>query len=380
MYDYDVVASSVKAFPLSQRPRNMWRWCELLPCASAPRVGLHTGWTPLTPAPRLGQFLGLEKLYLKLENHSAPTFSYKDRVVATGVQHAAESGMKSIACVSTGNLGNSLAAIAASAGIHAAVIYPHDVDEPKLSFSSAMGATLFLHQGPYHAASQLARTLDEEFDVPFINGSLRPFYAEGAKSLLFEILEQLDWRAPDHIVIPVGGATLIRKVVKALFEAQEIGLCETTSCQVHAAQAAACAPVANALATDASHLEPFPARSTVAGSLANRSPSEGNVAIRDVRRTRGTGVAVSDEEIIEAARLLGRLEGVYAEPAAAAPVAAVVELLRTGRVCRHETVVLTITGSGFKSVKRDTEPRPRATAGSAEAVERAFAQWADEQA
>jgi threonine synthase len=375
-YDYDRVRHAIGRTELSDRPHNLWRWPELLPVAAATRVGAISGWTPLLHAQRLGAHIGLERLYLKLDIHSAPTFSYKDRVVAVAVQHAVQSGATSIGCVSTGNVGNSLAALAAMSGLRAAVFYPRSIDRAKRTLTRHLGAEIFQFDGNYDETNALARDLAGSTGVPFVNITLRPYYAEGAKTLALEVLEQLDWRPPEHVVVPVAGTTLIRKTVKGFREALEVGLTSASGPRVHAAQAGACAPIADALSSGRTSIVPCRPPSTIAESLAIGAPAEGDIAVGEVRAIGGTGAAVSDDAILEAMVLLARYEGVFAEPAGATPLAAAVALRERGVIAPGETVVVTVTGNGFKSlalVERAAQP-PSELGGRGE-VESSFRRW-----
>ena len=347
-YDYERVRASIRGDTFMTRPRNLWRFQELLPVSGEPRVGRHSGFTPLLYATTLGRKLGLSRLFLKLDAFNYPTYSYKDRVVAVALQRALDLGSSVIACVSTGNVGNSLAALASKHEITPYVFYPTSLGNAKVVASMVCGATVIEVDGTYDEVNSACRKVGQQTGIPFVNISLRPFYSEGAKTFAYEILEQLDWRAPDHIIIPVAGTTLITKVVKGLREMRELKLIKHGDSRVHAAQAQGCAPVVAALDHGNNHIDPRVPR-TIATSIAIGNPGDAPIALRAIRETGGNGASATDEEIIAAIRLIANTEGIFAEPAGGAAVVAAQKLRAAGTIREHDTVVIGITGTGLKT-------------------------------
>lgn len=305
-------------------------------------------------AHRLGRMLGLRELWLKDDSVKWPTLSYKDRGIAVAVSYAAEAGLSEIACVSTGNVGNSLAAHAARAGLRAYVFYPRDIETAKHVLSAAYGAHTVHVDATYDVLNRTCRQIGKDCSLVFANISYRPLYAEGAKTLTFEIVEQLGFRMPDHIVVPVAGATLLVKVEKALHEFRTIGLAAGDT-RIHAVQPAGCSPVASALEAGEEHIWPM-TPSTFAMSLAIGAPGDGDRGIAAVRRSGGQGVSVSDDAIREAIDLLARTEGIFVEPAAGNTVAGLISLAQRGEIGRDDTVVVALTGNGLKTL--DFAERP----------------------
>lgn len=349
IYDYEQVALALERRPLHDRPQTLWRMIELLPTrAAAPAVGGEVGWTPLRPAPRLGRALGIERLYLKDDTVGRPTQSYKDRVVAIAIQHAVESGVRRVGCVSTGNVGNAVASLATRMGIEAWVVYPAEVEFAKIAASRAYGANVVVVEGTYDEANRMCAAYAAASGMPFVNISYRPVYAQGAKTLAFEVMEQLNWNRLDHLVLPVAGATLMTRVDRGLRELVQVGLLARDGVRLHAAQPAGSAPVAEAIRTGSSQIVPRQP-DTIAHSLAIGAPADGGRAARAVTRRGGWAATATDDEVLEAMRLLGRLEGVYSEPAGGVVVAAARHLAEEGRFGPEETVVLAITGHGWKA-------------------------------
>ena len=348
-YEYESVRVALQERPLSKRPRNIWRLGELLPVVPGDRIGTATGFSPLIRAQRLGRRLGLDDLWIKNDTVLAPSLSYKDRVVSVALQRALEAGTTRIGCVSTGNVGNSVAAIASSVGIDATIFYPRQVDPAKLISTSGYGQRIIRLEGTYDEVNAVCRRLAIETEIPFVNINLRPYYAEGAKTLPYEITEQLDWRPPDHCVVPVAGTTLIRKVIKGFWELQQVRLTEDNPTRVHAAQAEGCAPVARAVVSGAEEIEPC-VPDTMADSIAIGAPSEGGIAAHEIRSVGGTGAAVSDDEIMRGMALLAETEGILAEPAGGTVIAAVAQLRDNGVIARSDRVVAAVTGNALKTL------------------------------
>ena len=347
-YDYGVAREQLSRAVIESRPRNLWRYRELLPITGEPRTGLHSGFTPLVRATRLGERLGLRELYIKDDSVNHPSLSYKDRVVSVAATRAVELGFTVFGCASTGNLGNSVSAHAARLGLECFVFIPHDLEVGKVLGSAVFKPHIVAVRGNYDDVNRLCAQVADRLGWGFANINLRAYYAEGAKTMGFEIAEQLGWRFPQHIVSPVAGGTLLPRIYRGLREMKEIGLVSGDLPKIHAAQAAGCAPVVNALAQGLEF--PDPVRpSTIAKSIAIGNPADGFQVVRTVRDTAGAGVASSDEEILKAIDLLAETEGIFTEPAGGATLAGAVSLIRQGTIPRNESVVVCITGNGYKT-------------------------------
>ncbi len=331
------------------RPYNLFRFDELLPIRSAVRTGKHTGWTPLIHAERLGAQLGLRRLYLKLDCYNWPTYSYKDRVVASALQHALENSADTIGCVSTGNVGNSVAALAAAADVKAVIFYPGGIEPTKMVMCLVHGASVIQLDGTFDDVNRVCRRIALETEIPFANLTLRPYYAEGAKTVAYEVIEQLGWEQPDHVVVPTAGAALLTRISYGFEEMAQLGLTPSRKGpRIHAAQAAGCAPIADAFA--AGELTPRPrVPDTLARSIAIGNPSDGAAALAVIAETGGSALGVDDRAIVDAIRLLARTEGVFTEPAGGAAIAMTRALAETGAVRQDDTVVAVVSGSGLKT-------------------------------
>jgi threonine synthase len=333
----------------AERPYNIYRYRELLPIRGEPIVGLHTGWTPLAPAPRLAVALGLGRVHLKLDCYNWPSYSYKDRVAGMALQRAAEEGRRIVACVSTGNVGNSVAAHAAVAGMRAIIFYPSGLEPGKNIVSLMHGASVIELDGTYDEVNAICRLLCMEEGIPFVNLNLRPYYADGAKSVAYEVVEQLGWRQPDDVIVPTAGAALLTRMFYGYQEMSALGMTgDARTPRIHAAQAAGCAPIARAFAQGMT--SPVACKpDTVARSLAIGNPSDGSAALQIINESGGTAQAVSDEEIMKAIELLAVTEGVFTEPAGAAAIATARRLAMAGIITAKHEVVIVISGSGLKT-------------------------------
>jgi len=281
VYDYELAARHFKDVPSAERPPNIWHFEELLPILDASaqaRVGRHAGYTPLIRADRLGAELGLSNLYLKDDSTCRPSLSYKDRVVAMSVARLLEQGKGEIGCVSTGNVGTAVAAYAAKAGVDAYVFYPNRLEDTKARACAALGAKVCQVEGNYDEANRRCREVAEATGMDFANITLRPFYAEGAKTAAFEIVEQLDWRAPDHIVTAAAGGTLSSRLHKGLRELTLLGLSDTEPTRIHIAQPSGCNPIASAILAEEAEIHPVTPE-TAAHSLAIGAPGDGYLVI-----------------------------------------------------------------------------------------------------
>ena len=347
---YDYGAIHLTRDQIERRPKNLWRYRELLPIAGEPRTGFNSGFTPLVRCDRLADRLGVRELYIKDDSVNHPTLSYKDRVVSVAVTRAVELGFKVLACASTGNLANSVAAHAARLGIECCVFIPDSLETGKILGSAIFNPTILAINGNYDDVNRLCTQVADRYDWGFVNINLRSYYAEGAKTLGFEIVEQLGWRYPQHLVSPVAGGTLLPRIVRGLRELKQIGLVDGELPRVYAAQAAGCAPVIHALAAGLEHPEPV-RPNTIAKSIAIGNPADGYQVIQSVKSTGGSGAAVTDAEIISAIRLLAETEGIFTEPAGGTTLAAAIDLIARGVIPRDESIVVCVTGNGYKTTE-----------------------------
>lgn len=347
---YDFSAISLTRETVEARPKNLWRYRELLPITGEPRTGFHSGFTPLVRCSRLAERLGLSELYIKDDSVNHPTLSYKDRVVSVAATRAAEFGMEVLACASTGNLANSVSAHAARLGMECSVFIPDNLEAGKVLGSAIFGPTILAVAGNYDDVNRLCTQVADRYGWGFVNINLRAYYAEGAKTLGFEVVEQLGWRYPDHLVSPVAGGTLLPRIAKGMRELRQVGLVEGELPRIHAAQAAGCAPVIHALESGAEHPEPV-RPNTIAKSIAIGNPADGYQVLQTVRGTGGAGTAVSDEQIVDAIRLLAETEGIFTEPAGGTTLAGTIDLVQRGVIGRRESVVVCVTGNGYKTTE-----------------------------
>jgi threonine synthase len=358
-YDYELAASRLKEVPLSERPANIWRFSELLPILdrrAQAQVGQFSGFTPLIPATRLGAELGLRKLYLKDDSTGRPSLSYKDRVVSTAIARLLELGREEIGCVSTGNVGTAVASLAAKAGVTPYVFYPERLEETKARACRALGARVCQVAGNYDEANRECRKVAAASGLEFANITLRPFYAEGAKTMAFEIVEQLDWRAPDHIVSATAGGTLSSRLHKGLKELETVGLAQTSSTKMHIAQPEGCSPIASAIIARDTEIHPC-RPTTTAHSLAIGTPGDGYLVIEAVSSRKGSAAYASDPEIFAGIDLLASTEGILTEPAGGTTIAVLGKLAEAGELDPEAVVVAIITGNGLKTLD-DHPPKP----------------------
>ncbi|MBJ83780.1 MAG: threonine synthase [Acidimicrobiaceae bacterium] len=347
-YDYGAVRATLTRDALAERPRNLWRYRELLPVLGEPRTGLDSGFTPLVRSYRLAAELGVEELYIKDDSVNHPTLSYKDRVVPVAATRAVELGFETFCCASTGNLGNSVAAHAARLGLTCYVFIPQSLEPGKIIGAAVSGPHVVGIDGNYDDVNRLCTQVGDRYGWAFANINLRSYYAEGAKTYGFEIVEQLGWRYPRHVVVPVAGGTLLPRIGRAFREFREIGLASGELPKIHAAQAAGCAPVINALESGAEH--PDPVRpDTIAKSIAIGNPADGHQVLETVRGSGGGGERATDAEILDAISLLARTEGIFTEPAGGTTLAATIKLVQSGVIPKDESVVVCITGNGYKT-------------------------------
>jgi threonine synthase len=350
VYDYDAIEQSISREKVAARDQNLWRYRELLPIDGEPQVGLYSGFTPLVRAGRLGEALGVKELYIKDDSVNHPTFSYKDRVVAVAISKAIEFGFDTVSCASTGNLANSVAAHAAKAGLNCYVFIPDGLEQGKIIGSSIYGPKTVAVKGNYDDVNRLCTEIGDKYGWAFVNVNLRPYYAEGAKTHAFEIAEQLGWKLPKHIVVASAGGTILPKLTKAFKELIRVGLVEDSGSKIYSAQATGCAPIINALQKGTDLISPVKP-DTIASSIAIGNPADGYYVLQAVRESGGWGESATDAEILDGIKLLAQTEGIFTEPAGGTEVAVTQKLIQQGRIPRDESVVISITGNGYKTVE-----------------------------
>ncbi|MCS6863656.1 MAG: threonine synthase [Gemmataceae bacterium] len=349
-YDYEKVAPHVSRAKFQARPRNMWRYKELLPLEGEPTVGPQVGGTPLVRADRLAEALGVERLWIKNDAVNFPTLSFKDRVVSVALSKAREFGMRMVGCASTGNLANSVAALGSSAGLETIILVPADLEKTKIYGTAVYGARVIKVAGTYDQVNRLCTQIVQEFGWGFVNVNLRPFYAEGSKTVGFEIAEDLGWRFPQHVVCPMAGGALIGKIYKAFQELHATGIVHhQVTTKMYGAQASGCNPISECVKSGRERHKPIRTPHTICKSLAIGDPADGYFAAQLIRNTGGWAEDVSDAEIVEAMLLLARTEGIFAETAGGTTLAVTKKLIEQGRIPRNEEIVVCITGNGLKT-------------------------------
>jgi len=355
-YDYAAMKGVVTRALIESRPHSLWRYQELLP-VEKPLTGFNSGFTPLVKADRLAKVLGVRELYIKDDSVNHPTFSYKDRVVSVAATKAVEFGCTVFGCASTGNLANSVSSHAARLGLDCMVFIPNDLEPSKVLGSAIYGPKVFAVAGNYDDVNRLCTQLADRYGWGFANINLRSYYAEGAKTMGFEVAEQLGWRFPQHLVSPVAGGTLLPRILRGFEEFKELGLVSGDLPKIHAAQPAGSSPVINAIEAGLDFPEPVRPH-TIAKSLAIGNPADGFQVIASLKRTGGSGVAASDDEILDAIELLAHTEGIFTEPAGGTTLAGTKKLIERGVIKPDESVVVVITGNGYKTadVMRDRMP------------------------
>ena len=351
-YDYEAIHRRVSRQVIEAGPRSIWRYADLLPMElsadAEPAVGAAVGLTPLIRAKNLGEELGVRELYVKNDSVCHPTWSFKDRVVAVAIGKAKEFGFDTVACASTGNLANSVAAHAAEGRLKSYIFIPADLEQGKVTATLVYGPTVVAVHGTYDEVNRLCSEVADKYRWAFVNINIRPYYAEGSKTYGYEIAEQLGWRAPAHVVVPCAGGSLITKISKAFKELRLLGLIPEGRTSMYAAQAAGCGPIVTMIKNDTDVLVPVRPQ-TIAKSLAIGNPADGYYAYRVVKDSGGHGEHATDEEIIEGMQLLARTEGIFTETAGGVTVAAARKLIESGRIPRGEPIVLCVTGNGLKT-------------------------------
>jgi threonine synthase len=370
-YDYDYIARKLSRELIQSREKNLWRYRELLPIEGEPAVGRASGFTPLVRAERLARAIGSNNLYIKNDSVNCPTLSFKDRVTAVAINKAREFKLRAVGCASTGNLANSVAANAAAAGLPAFVLIPESLEPAKVTATSVYGARVFAVRGNYDDVNRLSTEIAERFGWGFVNVNLRPYYGEGSKTFGYEIAEQLGWRAPDCVVVPMAGGSLISKIGKALKELEQTGLIDQSSTRLYGAQATGCNPISAAVKRRSTDVLPVKPR-TIARSLAIGNPADGYHAARLIAETGGWADDVTDEEMIEGISLLAKTEGIFTETAGGVTVAVTRKLISEGRIKPDDLTVIAITGNGLKTTEAVKANRPVAIDPRIDEFERAF--------
>ncbi len=347
-YDYAAIRAAASRDAIARRPPSIWRYAELLPIPEGASPTLPVGGTPLVPAPRLAKDWGVAELYIKNDTVCFPSLSFKDRVVAVALVAAKRFGFDTVGCSSTGNLANAVAAQAVREGLDAWIFIPADLEAAKILGTAVYGAKIARIAGNYDHVNRLCAQIADKFRWGLVNVNLRPYYAEGSKTFGYEIAEQLGWRLPDNVVVPMAGGSLITKIAKAFQELVTLGWVEPIPVRFFGAQAAGCSPISTAVKRGLERFEPQKPN-TIARSLAIGNPADGPYALRTIRRSGGWAEDASDAEIVAAIRKLAEAEGIFAETAGGVTLAAAEKLVRSGRIARHETTVLSITGNGLKT-------------------------------
>ena len=348
VYNYDEIKKHISREKIASRPQNIWRYKELLPIDSEPTLGTQVGYTPLVRARNLAKELGVSEIYVKNDAVCYPTLSFKDRVVSVALSKAREFGFETTGCASTGNLANSVSAISASGNLKSYILIPHDLEQSKILNTIVYGANLIGVRGAYDDVNRLCSQIADKYNWAFVNINMRPYYSEGSKSYAFEVMEQLGWKAPKHIVIPMASGSLLTKVWKAIKEFELLGIVEPEGSKIYGAQATGCSPISTAFKNDWEMFKPVKP-DTIAKSLAIGTPADGYYAMNIIRESGGAAEDVSDEEIVEAIELLARTEGIYTETAGGVTLGVTKKLIEEEKIPRDEPIVVSITGNGLKT-------------------------------
>lgn len=347
VYNYDVIQKTVTRKSIEAGPRSLWRYWDLLPVETRDVITIQEGFTPFWHAKNLGRELGLKNLYIKNDSVN-PTFSFKDRVVSTALTRARELGFDTVACASTGNLACAVAAYGAKANLRSFVFIPADLEPSKITGAAIYGPTMIAIKGNYDQVNRLCAEVADMFKWAFVNVNVRPYYAEGSKTLGFEVAEQLGWRAPDHCVVPMASGSLLTKIYKGLHEFMDLGLIEKHKVRMSGAQAEGCSPISTAWKDKSEIIKPVKPN-TIAKSLAIGNPADGPYALKIIDSTGGASESVTDEEIVQGIFDLARTEGVYTETAGGVTVASLKKLAASGKIQSDEVTVAYITGNGYKT-------------------------------
>jgi threonine synthase len=348
IYDYEKIKKNLTHGKIAGRPKSMWRYQELLPINGDPTVGTDVGFTPLIKSEGLARALGVRELYLKNDAVNHPTLSFKDRVVSVALSKAKEFGFQIVACASTGNLANSVAALASAGGFKSYIFVPYDLEQGKILGTLIYGTNLIGIRGSYDEVNRLCSEIAENYGWAFVNINIRPFYAEGSKTFGFEIAEQLGWKVPQHVIVPMAGGSLITKIWKGFKELEAIGLLDGVHTKIHGAQAAGSNPIITAFKAGTDWIKPQKPQ-TIAKSLAIGNPADGYYALKTIRESGGWAEDVTDEEIVEGMKLLAQTEGIFTETAGGVTVGVTKKLIEQGIIPRDESILISITGNGLKT-------------------------------
>ena len=346
-YDYDAISRTVTRESIADGPLTMWRYHDFLPVEAEAAVDMATGFTPLLRAKNLGRKLGLDNLYIKNDSVN-PTFSFKDRPVSVTTTKALEFEFEVLACVSTGNLMGSVAAHGAKAGMKTMVFFPADLESGKITGAAIYGPTLVAVDGTYDQVNRLCSELADNNRWAFVNINMRPFYAEGSKTLGYEVAEQLGWKAPDHCVVPGASGELHTKIWKGLTELSDVGLIDGLKTRMHLAQAEGCSPIVEAFEMGTTQVRPVKP-DTVAKSLAIGNPAAGAYALETLAETNGSAARAPEDEVVEGIELLAQTEGIFTETAGGVVISVLRKLARNGIIKQDELTVAYITGNGLKT-------------------------------
>jgi threonine synthase len=350
-YNYDEIKQSISRKKIEDGPRSMWRYIDLLPVESSVGpaiVGPHAGFTPMVRARNLGAYLGLDELYIKNDTVNHPTLSFKDRVVAVALTRARELGFETVACASTGNLANSVAAHAAAASLQCYVFIPGDLEAAKVLGNLIYRPNVVEVEGNYDDVNRLCSEIAGEHRWAFVNINIRPYYAEGSKTLAFETVEQLGWKTPDQVVVPMASGSLLTKIWKGFNEMHKVGLVDAVRCKVNGAQAEGCSPIATAYKEGRDFFKPVKPK-TIAKSLAIGNPADGYYALKTTAESGGAMDMVSDEEVVDGIKLLAQTEGIFAETAGGVTIGVLRKLVKQGVIKKTDVTVAYITGNGLKT-------------------------------
>jgi threonine synthase len=347
-FDYDAIKKNVRREDLSSRPFNMWRYAEFLPLPDGFVAPSAIGGTPMVSSRKLAGDWGVKNLFIKNDAVCFPSLSFKDRVVATALVAARRFGFKTVGCSSTGNLANAVAAQAVQQGLNACVFIPADLEPAKILNTAVYGARIVRINGNYDHVNRLCAQIADRFQWGLVNVNLRPYYSEGSKTHGFEIAEQLGWRLPDNVVVPMAGGSLIGKIAKAFRELITLGWVDEKPVRFFGAQATGCSPISTAVKRGLARFEPQKPN-TIARSLAIGNPADGNYASKLIRESGGWAEDVSDPEIVAAIKLLAETEGIFTETAGGVTAGVTQKLIREGRIHPEETTVVCVTGNGLKT-------------------------------
>ena len=347
VYDYASIGNSISRESIANGPLTMWRYRDLLPVSSEYVLDMGTGFTPLVRAKNLGRVLGLDNLYIKNDSVN-PTFSFKDRVVSVATAKALEFEFDVLACASTGNLAGAVAAHGAKAGMKTMVFFPADLEKGKIIGAGIYGAELVAVDGTYDQVNRLCSELADNHHWAFVNINMRPYYAEGSKTLGYEVAEQLGWRAPDNCVVPAASGSMFTKIWKSFNEMADLGLIDPPKTGMHLAQAEGCSPIVEAYDLGTPHVRPV-VPDTIAKSLAIGNPADGFYALQTVAASNGSAVVAHEDEVVEGIQLLAETEGIFTETAGGVVVSGLRRLVKKGVIKRDELTVAYVTGNGLKT-------------------------------